>query len=70
MAKQNYLLGRGERLTSDVTVKRGPPNKAAPYTFQEAKKRLTPMLNRTVRDVDRLPDDAYPNDEAVVSLTL
>jgi hypothetical protein len=70
MAKQNFLLGRGERLTSDVTIKGGGGPKAAPYTFQEAKKRLTPMLDKTVKDIDRLPDDAYPNDQAVVSLTL
>jgi len=70
MAKQNFLLGRGENLTSDVSVKRGGGSKAAPYTFQEAKQRLTPMLDQAVREVDRLPDDAYPNDQAVVSLTL
>lgn len=70
MAKQNFLLGRGERLTSDVTVRGGGGEKEAPYTFSEAKGRLMPMLNQAVKDVDRLPDDACPNDQAVVSLIL
>lgn len=70
MAKQNFLLGRGERLTSDVTIKGGGGPKAAPYTFDEAKRRLMPMLNQAVNDLDRLPADAYPNDQAIVSLTL
>lgn len=70
MAKQNFLLGRGERLTSDVMVRGGGGPKEAPYTFREAKRRLAPMLDQAVKDVDRLPDDAYPNDQAVISLTL
>lgn len=70
MAKQNFLLGRGERLTSDVTIKSGGGPKAAPYTFEEARRRLVPMLDQTVVDLDRLPADAYPNDQAIVSLTL
>lgn len=70
MAKQNFLIGRGERLTSDVTVRSGGGDKHAPYTFREAKNRLEPMLDRTMQEIDRLPDDAYPNDQAVVSLIL
>lgn len=70
MAKQNFLLGRGERLTSDVTIKGGGGPKAAPYTFEEARRRLVPMLDQAVVDLDRLPADAYPNDQAIVSLTL
>ena len=70
MAEKNFLLGRGERLTSDVTVRGGGGPKFAPYTFTEAKKRLTPMLEQAVESFDKLPDDAYPNDQAIVSLTL
>ncbi|ETD85433.1 S8 family peptidase [Rhodobacter capsulatus] len=70
MAKQNFLLGRGERLTEDVTVRSGGGAKQAPYTFFEARSRLTPMLGLAVKEVDALPADACPRDEAVLSLTL
>ncbi|GEM_PF-3861155 len=36
MAKINFLLGKGERLTEQVRVLSGPVEKAAPYTFSEA----------------------------------
>lgn len=70
MSKQNFLLGKGERLTEDVTVRSGGGPKQAPYTFSEARKRLTPMLGRAVKELDALPDDACPRDQAVLSLTL
>jgi len=70
MAKQNFLLGKGERLTSDVIVKSGGAPKDNPYTFLEARKRLAPMVQSAAHNVDNLPADACPNDEAVVSITL
>lgn len=70
MPKKNFLLGRGERLTEDVTVRSGGGPKEAPYTFGEARKRLTPMLNDVVKYLDQLPDDACPRDQAVLTLTL
>lgn len=70
MAKQNFLLGRGERLTEDVSVRSGGGPKQAPYTFNEAKARLTPMLGAAVKAFDSLPDDTYPADQAVLSLVL
>lgn len=70
MRKQNFLLGRGERLTANVTVPSGPVDKQPPYSFTEAKGRLSPMLGRAVAAIDNLPDDACPQDQAVVSLTL
>lgn len=70
MPKQNFLLGRGERLTTDVSVRSGGGPKQAPYTFGEAKSRLAPMLGQAVKAVDSLPDDACPGDQAVLSLTL
>ena len=62
MRKQNFLLGRGERLTEDVTVRSGGGAKQAPYTFGEARTRLMPMLSQAVKEVDTLPDDACPRD--------
>lgn len=70
MAKQNFLLGYGERLTVDVTVPSGPVDKQAPYTFAEAKIRLTPMLSKAIAYVEGLPDDACPRDQAILALTL
>ena len=70
MAKQNFLLGKGERLTSDIVVKSGGGPKEAPYTFGEARKRLTPMVAEASSNLDDLPADACPRDEAVISLTM
>ena len=70
MSKPNFLLGRGERLTKNVIVRRGGGPKQAPYSFAEAKGRLAPMLAEAVSIVDDLPDDACPRDEAVITLTL
>lgn len=70
MAKQNFLLGKGERLTSDVVVKSGGGPKDSPYTFLEARSRLAPMVQGAAQNMDSLPDDACPNDEAIISITL
>lgn len=70
MAKRNFLLGKGERLAEDIVVKPGGGPKQAPYTLAEAKKRLTPKLSKTVKDIDELPDAACPRDQAVIALTL
>ena len=70
MAKQNFLLGRGERLTTDIIIKSGGGPKEAPYTFGEARVRLAPMAANAASKIDSLPDSACPRDEAVISLTL
>ncbi|MBB1644566.1 S8 family peptidase [Sphingobacterium sp. UME9] len=70
MAKINFLLGKGERLTEQVRVLSGPVEKAAPYTFSEARSRLEPMLNDVVQKLENLPDDACPDDYAVATITL
>jgi hypothetical protein len=70
MTKRNFLLGKGERLVEDVAGVRGGGPKHHPYTFSEAKTRLTPMLTRVVRGIDQLPDAACPDDQAVATVTL
>ena len=70
MTKKNFLLGKGERLTEDIYIKPGGAPKEPPYTFMEARERLSPMLIKTVALVDNLPSDACPRDQAVISLTL
>lgn len=70
MAKLNYLLGKGERLTNAVTIKGGPVVKEPPYTFAQVKHRVAPMLERAVKSIDLLPAAACPDDKAVASVTL
>ena len=70
MAKRNFLLGNGERLTEDISGRPGGGPKEPPYTFDEAFVRLSPMISQAILEIDNLPSDACPNDQAVVSLTL
>ena len=68
--KRNFLLGRGESLTTAI-----PPTgrilvKEPPYTLAKAKQRLQPMLRRAVQEFDRLPAIACPSDQAVGALML
>ena len=70
MAKRNFLLGNGERLTEDISVSSGGAPKEAPYTFDEALDRLSTMVSQTALEIDNLPRDACPKDQAVVSLIL
>lgn len=70
MTKQNFLLGKGERLVEDIVGVRGGGEKHHPYTFLAARQRLTPMLTRTVRGIDELPATACPDDRAVATVTL
>lgn len=68
--KRNYLLGYGERLTAAVEIATGGGPKATPYSFEEARRRLAPMLASAASAFDGLPDKACPNDEAVAAITL
>ncbi|MDE2751325.1 MAG: S8 family peptidase [Gemmatimonadota bacterium] len=68
--KRNYLLGFGERLAAPVEIAAGGGPKAPPYLFEEARRRLTPMLATAAGAFDKLPEKACPNGEAVASFTL
>jgi len=70
MVKKNFLLGKGERLTEEVVIRSGGGPKSHPYTFSEARNRLSPMLNTAVDTIDRLPEAACPQDKAVAALTI
>ena len=70
MAKRNFLLGNGERLTEDISVHPGGAPKDHPYTFAESVQRLSPMVSRASLEIDKLPDYACPRDQAVISMTL
>jgi Subtilase family len=70
MSKQNFLLGKGENLVSSIVVKSGPNDKVPPYTFEQAKTRLQPMLELAASKLDALPDQACPDGQVVGALTL
>ena len=68
--KRTYLLGFGERLTAQVEIGGGGGPKVPPYSFEEAQRRLGPMLASVASAFDALPEKACPNGEAVASVTL
>ena len=60
--KQNFLLGKGERLTEPVSMSgRRQPPRQRPYSMTEARSRIKPMLEETARSLRELPDSACPN---------
>ncbi|MFN3242517.1 MAG: S8 family peptidase [Planctomycetota bacterium] len=65
-----FLLGFGERLTEPVPPPKREMNKTDPYTVSAARSRLVPMVAKAVEELDSIPDEACPNDEAVAVLTL
>jgi hypothetical protein len=68
--EQNFLLGQGERLTSDTLISRGGSPKNPPYDFATARRRASTSLGKTIRSLQSLPSDACPNDQAVAVITL
>jgi hypothetical protein len=70
MSKRNFLLGKGERLTEDVRINSGPVIKTPPYTFDEAKQRLQPMVDKIVAEINNLPADACPDNIAIATITM
>lgn len=66
-----YLLGGGERLSSDVPrPPRGFGDKKHPYTLREARERLDTQGSNVSNVLRSLPSLALPYGQAVVSLTL
>ena len=68
--EQNYLLGYGERLTEPIEIIGGGTKKKPPYSFEEARSRIVPMMEAAVATLDAIPERACPRGEAVVSLIL
>lgn len=70
MARTNFLIGYGERLTDGIPAPKGGAPKTHPYTFGEARKRLTPKVKTVAREISTLPDVVCPGNESVALLTL
>jgi hypothetical protein len=68
--KQNFLLGYGERLVEQIPPPRLKPGKAHPYTFQESKQRLLPLVTQAADVVRSLPRRACPFNQSVIVMTL
>ena len=68
--KRNFLLGKGERLTEPVTAAGRPMIKQPPYSYEEARDRLTPMLEGTLASFTRTPEAAKPAGQVVASMLL
>ena len=66
----NFLIGYGERLASDMAAPLGGAPKRHPYTFDVARRRLTPKVVETSHALDALPDEVCPKDQAVALMTL
>lgn len=66
----NFLIGNGERLIStEALVERGNPKKL-PYTFEEAKDRLTFQIEGIIKKILEMPESTKPNNETVIAVTL
>lgn len=71
MAEQTrFLIGRGERLTSDVDVRKPSGPKRHPYTLVEAKGALLPQFEATAKAMEKLPEAVCPGGNAVALVTL
>jgi len=68
--RSNFLIGYGERLASDIAAPVAGAPKKHPYTFAEARRHLAPKITATARELDELPDEVCPKDQAVALVTL
>lgn len=67
---KNFLLGRGEMLTSTIIVPTGGGPKKPPYDFPTARDRVATRVHATASAIRGLSPDACPGDEAVAIVTL
>ncbi|MBB6125395.1 S8 family peptidase [Sphingobium subterraneum] len=71
MANPRYLIGQGEKLSEEIArAPRGMGDKAHPYSFTEARRRLAPMWKGAAEAIEDLPDLALPCGQAALEVTL
>lgn len=65
-----FLLGKGERLTGPVDVRRPAGPKQHPYTLADAKGSLLPQFRAAAETMEKLPERVCPGGNAVALVTL
>ena len=68
--RTNFLIGYGERLASDINAPVGGAPKAHPYSFGDARRRLTPRVVAVAKELKSLPQEVCPGDQTVALVTL
>jgi hypothetical protein len=68
--RTNFLIGYGERLSAEMAAPVAGAPKKHPYSFAEARRVLAPKVIQTVEELDELPDEVCPTDQAVALVTL
>lgn len=68
--RNNFLIGYGERLASDLAAPVSGGPKQHPYTFAEAKKNLAPKVKTAAAELGSLPSEVCPKDQTVALVTL
>ncbi len=66
----DFMIGKGELLTSPVKVKPRYGTKVSPYSFKEAVFRLSPQFINCSDTIDELPSEACPGNYAVELVTI
>ena len=70
MARYNYLIGFGERLTEPVRGPLGGGSPTYPYTILDSQQRLIPMAESLYSEVSKLPVNAKPAGRAIAAITM
>lgn len=68
--QNNYLLGFGERLATNVDINKSSRPKNPPYSFTEAKERLKDKIQQASQDFSTLPEGAKPDGQVVGVITM
>lgn len=68
--EHNFLLGKGERLTGEIKIKRSGGDKHPPYTLSQARDRMRACLHQVTTQIDQLPAEACPHDQVVAVMTI
>lgn len=66
----NFLLGNGEKLTTQVPISSGGGPKNPPYTFIEAQGRFKNAIQAISKQVQDLPENACPGGETVLAILM
>lgn len=70
MANKDYLLKASEELTAAKEYSSGGGEPEAPYTVDEAIRRLRPRIKATTKRLRKLSDEMCPGGEAVAAITM